>query len=169
MQKKTYRKGEAILRQGEASNCLIVLGSGTVEILRDEFVIAEVSAKGSIFGEMSVLLGETHTATVRAANDVAVYEIGDADKYLESKPALSLKLSRQLARRLQSLTTQLVAIRAESKAGEKDSPETVEKLQTAVESVFNSRIDQKDLGLDLYEVEILDEDFGEYSRRKKPG
>lgn len=166
MQKKVYRKGEVILRQGETSNRLVVLGSGRLEIYRDEFVIDEVSAKGSIFGEMSLLLEEPHTATVKAATEVSVYEISDADDYLESRPALSLKLSRLLARRLKSITTQLVAIRAESEAGTKDNPEFVEIIQTAVESVLSPRIDKNDLGLDLYEVEILEEDFEEYSRKK---
>ena len=60
-----------------------------------------------MLGEMSVLLDQPHTATVRAASDSIVYEIDDAASFLRDQPAVALLIARLLAQRLNVATTYL--------------------------------------------------------------
>ena len=57
--------GETVLSAGSADGKLLVLRSGAVEVLKDGVQIAKVSAPGAVFGELAVLLGQSHTADVR--------------------------------------------------------------------------------------------------------
>ena len=66
-----YPAGAVLIRQGgDVTGGLIVLKQGEVEILRDDKFVASIRQPGAIFGEMSVLLGRPHSATVRAVTDV---------------------------------------------------------------------------------------------------
>ena len=55
-----------LIREGETTGRLYVLLSGRLDVLKGETVVATVTQPGAILGEMSVLLGQPHTATVRA-------------------------------------------------------------------------------------------------------
>ena len=54
---KTFRKGEALVTQGEKGGDLFVLESGSLAVERDGVEIATIEASVSVVGEMSVLLG----------------------------------------------------------------------------------------------------------------
>ena len=72
-----YGSGEAIVRQGEPGQSMFVVCSGAVRVVlepgRQEIARIE---RGGYFGEMSLLTGEPRSATVLAAGDVSVIEIG---------------------------------------------------------------------------------------------
>jgi small-conductance mechanosensitive channel/CRP-like cAMP-binding protein len=74
-----YGGGEPIVRQGEPGQSMFVVCSGAVSVVlepgRQEIARIE---RGGYFGEMSLLTGEPRTATVVAAGDVSVAEIGAA-------------------------------------------------------------------------------------------
>ena len=64
-----------------------------------------------MLGEMSVLLDQPHTATVRAAADSAIYEIDDAASFLRQQPAVTLIIARMLAQRLNVANTYLADLK----------------------------------------------------------
>jgi hexokinase len=70
----TYRKGEAIIRQGEPGDNFYVISSGEVEVTvkRDDDTVRRVIlGKGSPFGEQALLEdGRSRNATVTALTDV---------------------------------------------------------------------------------------------------
>jgi small-conductance mechanosensitive channel len=72
-----FGNGEAIVRQGEAGQSMFVVCSGAVRVVlepqRNEVARIE---RGGYFGEMSLLTGEPRSATVLAAGDASVVEIG---------------------------------------------------------------------------------------------
>ena len=72
-----YGSGEAIVRQGEPGQSMFVVCAGAVRVVlepaRQEIARIE---RGGYFGEMSLLTGEPRSATVLAAGDVSVIEIG---------------------------------------------------------------------------------------------
>jgi len=74
---EVYGNGETIVRQGEAGESMFVVLSGGVSVViepsREE--VARIQP-GGYFGEMSLLTGEPRSATVVAAGDVTVVEIG---------------------------------------------------------------------------------------------
>jgi len=72
-----YGSGETIVRQAEEGQSMFVVLAGEVRVVleprRDE--VARIQ-RGGYFGEMSLLTGEPRSATVLAAGDVTVVEIG---------------------------------------------------------------------------------------------
>jgi CRP-like cAMP-binding protein len=98
--------GEYLIEEGKRSGRLYVLADGVAEVLKGDVVIAQIDDRGAFFGEMSVLLGTSHTATVRAAGPCRFYVVEDTQAFLAS-PDIMMAVSRLLAKRLQMVTTYL--------------------------------------------------------------
>ncbi len=99
-----------------AAGTIIVAEGGTsghlrLEVLKGEMVVATVTEPGAVLGEMSVLLGQPHTATVRACSDAIVYEFEDAASFLEQKPGVALLIAKMLAQRLNVANTYLADLK----------------------------------------------------------
>lgn len=103
--------GTVLLAEGTKSGRIYVLEEGTLEVARGETRVALVSERGSIFGEMSLLLESSHTATVRAVTPAVVHEFVDGAAYLRSDPETTLIVARLLAQRLHAATTYLVDLK----------------------------------------------------------
>ena len=69
--------GGVLIEEGTRPNRLLVLVEGEVTIERDGTALARVDAPGAVFGEMSAVLGQPATATVRASSDVRVHVVED--------------------------------------------------------------------------------------------
>jgi CRP-like cAMP-binding protein len=113
-----FPAGHELIKQGGRTGSLFVLKTGEMEVLRDGGFVSSVNRAGAIFGEMSVLLNQPHSASVRAVTDVEVYVIADALKVLESHPAWTLQIARLLAQRVNATTALLMDSQRES--GEKE-------------------------------------------------
>jgi CRP/FNR family cyclic AMP-dependent transcriptional regulator len=100
-----------LLSEGATSGQLFILAEGRVEVLRGDTQVALVSEPGAVFGEMSILLGLPHTATVRADSPVSAYVFEDAEGFLRSHPEIGFYLARLLAQRLNAATTYLVDLK----------------------------------------------------------
>ena len=109
--KTAVAAGTVLLAEGTKSGCIYVLAEGTLEVARGETQVALLSEPGSIFGEMSILLDTSHTATVRAVTPATVYEFLDGAEFLRSDPDTALVVARLLAQRLHSATTYLVDLK----------------------------------------------------------
>jgi CRP/FNR family transcriptional regulator, cyclic AMP receptor protein len=99
--------GTLVLHEGSKTGHLFVLLEGRLEVVKGDSIVAVVSEPGAMFGEMSVLLDQPHTATVRAASDSVVCEFDDAAAFLRDQPAVALLIARLLAQRLNVATTYL--------------------------------------------------------------
>lgn len=100
-----------LIEEGHTTGHLYVLLDGRLEVLKGGTVVATVSEPGAILGEMSVLLHQSHTATVKAATASRVYEFQDAAQFLKSQPAVALLVATMLAQRLNAATTYLADIK----------------------------------------------------------
>jgi CRP/FNR family cyclic AMP-dependent transcriptional regulator len=109
--KQTLPAGTVLLKQGTRSGKLYILLEGTIEVRRDETLVAAINEPGALFGEMSALLDVDHTANVVAATPVTVYRFSDAAKYLQSDPQVAITVARKLAQRLNTVTTYLVDLK----------------------------------------------------------
>ncbi|MFC1883221.1 cyclic nucleotide-binding domain-containing protein [Thermodesulfobacteriota bacterium] len=107
------RAGQTIFLEGDDSQDLYILVSGKVDIIKGNTKIAETSEPGSIIGEMSFLLGESRTATVKAKEDIKVLRIPkeEAGVFLERFPYVTAEISRVLARRLEETSTIMFGLR----------------------------------------------------------
>jgi len=61
----TYQAGETVLAAGTKTGRLLILRKGVVTIEKEGTMIAKVTEPGAVFGELSALLNQPHTADVR--------------------------------------------------------------------------------------------------------
>src|SRR6218665_992263 len=104
-----------LVREGDKTGKLYVLKSGDLEIVRDGSLVASLGEPGAIVGEMSVLLDQPHTATVRSRMGAEVYAIADPAAFLDSNPSIARQIASLLAVRLQKTTALLVDMRQQAK------------------------------------------------------
>ncbi len=102
--------GQTILEQGEEGSGFFVLKSGTLEVYKDDVLLAVIMYPGTIFGEMGDILGRPRSCSVRAKNQakIAYYEIDSLDSLVRSNPEIAVKLIRTLASRLDRTTQKLI-------------------------------------------------------------
>ncbi len=104
-----YDEGQILFLEGDDSQDLYILLSGKLDVAKGRRKITEISEKGSVFGEMSFLLGEKRTATLKAASPVSTIRIpkDEIPRFLNEFPEVVKILARFLAQRLKE-TTQIV-------------------------------------------------------------
>ena len=62
----TYQAGEIVLAAASTTGRLLILKKGVVAVLKEGVEISTVREPGAVFGEISALLDQPHTADVRA-------------------------------------------------------------------------------------------------------
>ena len=95
---EVYEEGSLVLAAGATTGKLLVLTAGAVEVVRDGVRLAEVGEPGAVFGELSVLLGQPHTADVRALRR-STFHVAEGRSYLRADPTAALYVAMLLARR----------------------------------------------------------------------
>lgn len=106
-----FPAGAAIVTEGSDARSMFVLVSGTLEVVRDDVVVATLTAPGAVVGEIAALLGRPASATVRAKTAVTAHQVARPESFLAQNPALLLEIARTLAARLDATTAFLVASR----------------------------------------------------------
>jgi CRP-like cAMP-binding protein len=99
--------GTVLLQEGETTGRAYVLVAGRIAVLRGDTQVAMSDEPGALFGEMSILLGKPHTATVRAAGDTRLHVIEDGGKFFHDNPRLLWLVGTLLANRLNAATSYL--------------------------------------------------------------
>jgi len=101
---RTYKQHETVCRQGDAGEELYILKKGVLGIYigENEKPIAMITKSGEVIGEMSLLLKEPRTATIRAEEDslLSVVRKDDLKTVAESKPDFFTKLGLTISQRL---------------------------------------------------------------------
>lgn len=110
---RTFAPGEVILREGDRTGRLYVLSEGRVSIRKGAAEVARADAPGAMFGEMSVLLGIPHSASVVALDQVTMHLVPDAEDFLATTPQAGLAAARMLAQRLFDATAYLADLKAQ--------------------------------------------------------
>ena len=130
--------GETALTSGSKTGRLLVLRSGSVEVVKDGAQIAKVSTPGAVFGELAVLLDQAHTADVRALEQSDFY-VANAATLLAHDSAVPLYVAVILAQRLDGANQALVELKRQLQAGEPSSviSNTVEKVEQLLRPTGN--------------------------------
>ena len=116
----TYQPGETVIVGGSKTGRLLILKKGTVAVVKEDTEIAKVAEPGSVFGELSVLLDQPHTADVRAL-EISQFHIANATTLLEQNPAAVLYVATVLAHRLDGANHALVQLKHQLQSGEPHS------------------------------------------------
>ena len=125
----TRLAGETVLSAGLKTDLLLILKKGAVVVFKDSIEIARVEQLGAVLGEVSALLGQPHTAEVRALEDSQFY-VADAE-LLEKDPTALLYVAKTLARRLVDADRALVELTKQLQAGQSPGVlgKTLERIQ----------------------------------------
>ncbi len=98
----TYEAGDIVIAAASTTGRLLILKEGAVGIVKDGVEIAKVTEPGAVFGELSVLLDQPHTADVRAL-EASQFHVADGGTLLRVEPFALFYVATVLAsRRCQS-------------------------------------------------------------------
>ena len=109
---KTYKDGEVIIRQGESGNCMYVIQSGEVEVIRDnngKEVRLAVRKEGDFFGEMALFSREVRSATIRALGDARILTVDRKNllNSIQKDPSLAFRIIETLSKRIRDLSIEI--------------------------------------------------------------
>lgn len=107
----SLRAGETLLKQDEKTNSIYFLQQGSVEIIKDNCVVALSSDRGAVFGEMSILLDCAHSATVNCVADSTFYHIHEPRNYLDTHPEVIWHIAEIMSRRIYNLNRYFVNLK----------------------------------------------------------
>lgn len=126
----TFQAGETVIADGSKTGRLLILKKGNVAILKDGTEIARVAEPGAVFGELSILLDQPHTADV-CAMESSQFHVADATELLAKNPIAVLYVATVLANRLASANHSLIQLRHQLQSGEPHSvvAKTVRKME----------------------------------------
>jgi CRP-like cAMP-binding protein len=108
---RRFDPGQLIIKQGERCGILFFLIEGTVEILMGDTPACTARQPGTVFGEVSALIGRKHVATVRAVTPCAFYAVKNLRAFLASTPAACLHVCEALAHRINALSQYLADVK----------------------------------------------------------
>lgn len=103
--------GEILVREGERTGSIWVLVSGSLRVTKSGALINTIDRPGAVFGEVAVLLGSDHSATVEAAVPTRLRYAQDGRALLHSDPRILFLFASALAERLSLLTTYLADLK----------------------------------------------------------
>jgi len=109
----SYKKNDLIFLEEDEGNSLFIIKSGKVKISRSseegKEVIFAILQEGDFFGEMSIFDGQSRSATVSALVDseVIILRREDFMNLIETNPAISVSLLKEMAKRLRKSDTQI--------------------------------------------------------------
>jgi CRP/FNR family transcriptional regulator, cyclic AMP receptor protein len=118
---KRFDPDAILFRQGDPSDEVILILSGSAEVLResgDDAIVLGTVRAGEFVGEMGVLEGRVRSATVRAAERVEA-EMIERQAFLErvsAEPELARKLLLRMSARLRDVEDMLAQLYASHEA-----------------------------------------------------
>ncbi|MGB5849349.1 MAG: cyclic nucleotide-binding domain-containing protein [Ignavibacteriaceae bacterium] len=109
---KTYKDGEDIIKQGDSGNCMYIIQSGEVEVLRDDNgkeVRLALRKEGDFFGEMALFSRELRSATIRALGDARILTVDRKNllKSIQKDPSLAFRIIETLSKRVRDLSEEI--------------------------------------------------------------
>jgi len=99
--------GDTVVREGGTSSSLWILVSGSLRVVKGDVTVNTIDHPGSVIGEMSLLLGTRHSATVEATEPTRLRLAANGNALLDGEPVFTKLVATGLAERLAYVTTYL--------------------------------------------------------------
>jgi CRP/FNR family transcriptional regulator, cyclic AMP receptor protein len=90
---------------------LLILKKGAVTVEKEGVEIAKVTEPGAIFGELSALLNQPHTADVRTV-ETSEFRVANAE-LIKQDPIILLHVAAIMAKRLNHANQALIKLKSE--------------------------------------------------------
>jgi anti-sigma regulatory factor (Ser/Thr protein kinase) len=96
------KKGDTVLQEGEPSDYLYYISSGTYDVIHNDKPVGSLSPQDIFMGEMSFLLNQRRSATVRASSSGKLILLTQKNfiNVIREYPHYGIFLSKLLAKRL---------------------------------------------------------------------
>ncbi|GMT41661.1 MAG: type IV-A pilus assembly ATPase PilB [bacterium] len=107
-----FEDGDLIIREGNTDKNFYQLLQGSLVISKTGRVVGEITQPGDYFGEMSALLNQPRTATIKAKGK-SVIKVFPGDKLgevIENYPDISMKMIKSLIERLNEADNMLARL-----------------------------------------------------------
>lgn len=102
---KFVKKDEILACEGDNDSTIFILIKGTIGIFKNKLEITRFTQKGTIIGEMSMILKTPRTASIIAVEDSYVVSIrGSLEQIISHFPDVTLNVITNLAERLMNTT-----------------------------------------------------------------
>jgi CRP/FNR family transcriptional regulator len=113
---KIYKDGEVIVHQGDVGDCMYVIQSGKVEVVKEMAGIERklsMLSEGGIFGEMALLDKEVRSATVRALGEVRILTVDKKTfiRWMSDDPTVAFRVVKMMSKRIRELSEELVKLK----------------------------------------------------------
>jgi PAS domain S-box-containing protein len=107
------KPGSMLFWEGDDSQDLYILVSGRLDVIKGEAGIGQIVERGAVFGEMSMLLGQKRTASVKAVEPSEIIKITKEEmpEFLLKFPQVVQETSRLLAKRLDEASKALQGLK----------------------------------------------------------
>ena len=102
--------GDVVVREGGTSSSLWILVSGALRVVKGDVAVNTIVEPGAVIGEMSLLLGVRHSATVEATEPSRVRFAANGHALLDGNPEFTKLVAVGLAERLAYVTTYLADV-----------------------------------------------------------
>lgn len=107
----TYSSGAEIIAEGITDARLFILQDGVVEVFKGDVRVAEISEKGTFFGEISAILEQPRSCSVRAKTECDILVLAQSiDEIITHNPNLTKRLLEAMADRIMQATRELAAV-----------------------------------------------------------
>jgi len=105
------KEGDVVIKEGDPSDFLYYISSGTYEVLHNGKPVGTLSAQDIFMGEMSFLLNRRRSATIKATSDGKLIYLTQKTfiNIIRENPHYGIFLSKLLAKRLLRSNVQVAA------------------------------------------------------------
>ncbi|MCG6870703.1 MAG: cyclic nucleotide-binding domain-containing protein [Gammaproteobacteria bacterium] len=108
---ENFPKDTTLIEEGTQDNKLFILARGRLGVYKGEVKIAEIEGRGSVVGELGVILNQPRTATIRTLEDCYLVAVdGTLDSLVESHPDIMKAVLVSLAEKVADTTENLFHI-----------------------------------------------------------
>lgn len=116
-QESVFKDGEIVFSEGEESNYLYYIASGKFAIYSEGKLVSTLTPDDIFMGEMSFLLNDKRSATVRSVGTSVLLKISQEDfiHVIKDNPHYGIILARLLAQRLERLNRITARIRSSNR------------------------------------------------------
>ncbi|MCH7954232.1 MAG: cyclic nucleotide-binding domain-containing protein, partial [Candidatus Marinimicrobia bacterium] len=105
---KDFHPGDTVCREGDSGEYIYILKKGSLGVYKNDNLVSQYNVPGTILGEMSIILGESRSASIKAitVSTVSVIRLSLMDM-VTNFPSFTVKILRTLAERLKDTTEEL--------------------------------------------------------------
>jgi CRP-like cAMP-binding protein len=128
----SLQAGETVFLSGSRTGRLMILKKGAVAVIKEGVEIAKVSEPGAVFGELSILLDQPHSADVRTLQTSEFYVA--TESLLAQDQLACIYIATVLAKRVNNANRALIELKQQLQAGEPQSviAETIAEIDCSL-------------------------------------